>query len=107
MSYCPFYPNFDLHINLCKCELHKRDSSFPDFPPAIKCVHPDKSGLELLGSPVWGTPQFFTTFLSTRLDKISNIQDKLADLEDPQVELHLFRVFSKLCTFSAVYHLPP
>ena len=76
------------------------DSSFTDFPPAIKCINPDNSGLELLGSPVWGPPQFFITFLSTQLDKISAI--KLADLENPQVELPLFRSCMSVCKITHI-----
>ena len=74
-----FGPNFGMHISLSKCDLYwpSGGSFFPDFPPAIKRVNPEKCGLELFGSPVWGPPQFFTTFLSTQLDKISGIQDKL------------------------------
>ena len=54
-------PSFGLHINLSKCELYwpSGDSSFPEFPHAIKQINPESSGLELLGSPVWGPPTFF------------------------------------------------
>ena len=105
-------PSFGLHINLSKCELYwpSGDCSFPGFPHTIKCIDSMSSGLELLGSPVWGPPQFFDSFLSTKLDKTSSIQEKLAELEDLQVELHLLgavSVFVKSPTFYIVCLLPP
>ena len=36
-----------------------------EFPHAIKRINPESSGLELLGSPVWGPPTFFDSFLSS------------------------------------------
>jgi len=61
--------SFGLHINLSKYELFwpSEDCSFPNFPQAIKRINPASSGLELLGSPVWGPSQFFEVILSTKL----------------------------------------
>ena len=58
---------------------------------------PENSGLEFLGSPIWGPPHFNESFLAVQFDKIVAIQDKLVDLEDPQVELHLLRSCLSLC----------
>ena len=95
-------PSFGLHINLSKCELYwpSGDCSFPGFPHTIKRIDPVSSGLELLGSPVWGPPQFFDSFLSTKLDKTSSIQEKLAELGDPLVELYLLRSCFSVCKIS-------
>ena len=41
-----------------------------------------------MGSPIWGTDNFFDQFLSSRLSKVVSAQDSIAILE-PQVELHL------------------
>ena len=80
-------PEFGLHFNLSKCKIFwpSGDASFPDFPPDIKRV----GGLELLGSALWGPDTFFTEFLTSRIDKVTSVQEKLVLLEDPQVELHL------------------
>jgi len=88
-------PDFGLHLNLSKCELFwpSGDPTFPEFPSDIRRV----TGLELLGSPLWGDECFFNEFLSSRLDKVATIQDKLALLEDPQVELHLLRSCLSSC----------
>jgi len=82
-------PQFGLHLNLSKCEVFwPSGDSFPEFPTNIKRV---SDGLELLGSPIWGTTAYFDQFLSARLSKVAAAQDSIAILEDPQVELHLLR----------------
>jgi len=88
-------PDFGLHLNLSKCELFwpSGDPTFPEFPSDIKRV----TSLELLGSPLWGDENFFHKFLSSRLDKVATTQDKLALLDDPQVELHLLRSCLSSC----------
>ena len=57
---------FGLHINPFKCELYWPcgDSSYPGFP--IKHINSENSGLELLGSPVWGPPQFYDSVFLPR-----------------------------------------
>ena len=102
-------PKFGLHINLSKCELYwpSGDHSFPNFNPAIKRINPEISGLELLGSPIWGPPQFYESFLSVQFDKIVAIQDKLVDLEDPQVELHLLRSCLSICKVTHLLRCVP
>ena len=57
-------PSFGLHINLAKSELYWRfgDRSFSNFHPTIKRINPKNSGLELLGSPIWGPLQFMNSF---------------------------------------------
>ena len=49
--------------------------------------------------PVFEDLHSFDAFLSVQFDKIVAIhdQDKLVDLEDPQVELHLLRSCPKVC----------
>ena len=80
-------PRFGLHLNLSKCELFwPSGDSFSEFPTSINRAG---EGLELLGSPIWGTDNFFDQFLFSRLAKVTAAQDSVAILEDPQVELHL------------------
>ena len=61
-------PDFGLHLNLSKCELFwpSGNPSFSEFPSDIKRV----TGLELLGSPLWGDNNFFKELLSSRLNKV-------------------------------------
>ena len=88
-SFSTHGPQFSLHLNPSKCELFwSSGDSFPEFPTSINRAG---EGLELLGSPIWGTDNFFDQFLSSRLAKVIAAQDSNAILEDPQVELHLLR----------------
>ena len=79
-------PEVGLDLNLSNCKLFwPSGDSFPEFPSNIKRV----DGLELLGSAIWGDDAFFKEFLCCRIDKVTSIKEKLALLEDPQLELHL------------------
>ena len=97
-------PDFGLHLNLSKCELFwpSGNPTFK-FPSDIRRVN----GLELLGSPLWGDENFFHEFLSSRLDKVATIQDKLALLDDPQVELHLLRSCLSSCKIIHLLRIVP
>ena len=78
-----------LHPNLSKCEVFwpSDDKSFTDFPPAVKhVVFPLVGSINFLGSSIWGSPEFLS---GSVVDRVSNIQEHLQELEDPQVELHL------------------
>jgi len=77
------------NLNLSKCFWPSGDPIFPKFPSDIRRV----TGLELLGSPLWGDETFFNEFLSSRLDKMATIQDKLVLLED----LHLLHSCLSSC----------
>ena len=47
---------FGLHLNLAKCEISwpSGDSTFPEFPVAVRRVGIISGGVELLGCPLWG-----------------------------------------------------
>jgi len=81
-------PEFGLHLNLFKCKLlWPSGNSFSEIPSDTRQF----TGLELLGSPLWGDDKFFKDFLSSHLDMVALTQDKYAMLGDPQVELHILR----------------
>ena len=67
-------PDFGLHLNCQNVSCFDLRVS-PPFLNSLLHV----TGLELLGSPLWGDKNFFYKFLSSRL----------ALLDDPQAELHL------------------
>ena len=60
------------------------------FPTNIKSVG---KGLELLGSPILGTAEFFDQFLSSCLVKVEAAQARISILEDLQVKFHLLWSF--------------
>ena len=85
-------PSYGLHPNLSTCEVFwpSGDQSFVDFPPAVKCVVlPEVGGIDFLGSPIWDSPDFLSTFVGSVVDCVSVLQAHLEDLEDPHVELLL------------------
>ena len=63
---------------------------FNIFPPAAKrVVLPEVGGIDFLGSPIWGSPEFLSTFVGSVVDRVSVLQACLEDLKAPQVELLL------------------
>jgi len=59
---------FDLHLNLSKCEIFwPSGDSFPEFPTSIKRI---SEALELLGSPIRGTTTFLTSICLFILPKL-------------------------------------
>ena len=89
-------PAFGLHLNLSKCEVYwpSGDQQFPNFPTEVRRL---ATGMDLLGSPVYGSDDFFHDYLSFRIDKVLQAQNHLQDLEDPQIELHLLRSCLSIC----------
>ena len=76
-------PSYGLHPNLSKCEVFwpSGNQSFVDFPPAVKrMVVPEVGGIDFLGSPIWGFPDFLSTFVGSVVDCISVLQARFEDL---------------------------
>ena len=74
-------PSYGLHPNLSKCEVFwpSGDQSFADFSPAVKCVVLSQTGgVDFLGSPIWGSPEFFSTFVGSVVDHVSVLQTEHA-----------------------------
>ena len=70
-------------MNKCEVFWPTGDASFPEFPAEIQRIQNSAEGLELLGSPVYGSDRFFDTFLAKRIDKVHCLQDLLPDLKRP------------------------
>ena len=75
-------PAFGLHVNLDKCEVFwpSSDQTFPELPAQVRRL---SDGVELLGSPVYGTDEFFKSSVAKRIDKVLDAQSHLNDLENP------------------------
>ena len=56
---------------------------------------------------MWGPPTFFDSFLSSKLEKTASIQDKLAELGDPQIELNLLRSCLSVCKITHILRCVP
>ena len=101
-------PSYGLHPNLSRCEVFwpSGDQSFADFPPAVKrVVLSQTGGVDFLGSLIWGSPEFLSTFVGSVVDRVSVLQTCLQDLEDPQVELLLLRSCLGVCKLNHLYRL--
>ncbi|XP_062503718.1 uncharacterized protein LOC134180557 [Corticium candelabrum] len=102
-------PSFGLHINLNKCEVFwpSGDQNFPKFATEIQRSVQVHGGGDFLGCPVYGSSSYVTEFVSQRVDKILDWQDRLTALEDPQVELHLLRSCLSLCKLNHIIRTVP
>ena len=78
------------------------DQEFPSFPPEMHRLYVSSNGVELLGSPIFGSHEFFDNFFKSRIDKVLDAQDRLPDLDNPQIALHLLRICLSL---SKINHL--
>ena len=100
-----------LHPNLSKCEVFwpSGDQSFADFPPAVKrVVLSQTGGVDFLGSLIWGSPEFLSTFVGSVVDRVAVLQTRLRDLEDPQVELLLLCSYLGVCKLNhLLWTIPP
>ena len=102
-------PDVSLHINLAKCEVFwpSGDQKFPSFPPEIHRLCMSSNGVELLGSSIFRSHEFFDNFFKSRIAKVRDAQDRLADLDNPQIALHLLRSCLSLSKISYLLRTVP
>jgi len=102
-------PKYGLFVKMGKTELYwpSGDQAFPEFPAAIVRVGPDQAGIELLGSPVFGSPDFYDDAVQCRVAKVVDAQHHLSDLDNPQVALHLLRSCLSLCKVNHLLRTVP
>lgn len=85
-------PSLGLHVNTAKSEVYiywpTGDNSFPEFPQDIS---KPKEGITLLGSPLWGEPEFFAQVVQDKIQKVLDLHTIISSMEDAQIELHLLR----------------
>ena len=100
---------FGLHLNLAKYEIFwpSGDSTFPEFPVAVRRVGIISGGVELLGCPLWGTLNFYSDCFDRSLLRLSQAHALLGDLEDPQVELHLLHSCVGVCKITHLLRCVP
>ena len=58
------------------------------------------AGLDLLGSPVWGSDDFYESYFASKVDRTLHLHSLLSALENPQCELHLLRSCLNICRIS-------
>ena len=81
---------FGLFLNPKKCVLYAENvqKEYWDTFPAE--IHRAYDGIRLLGSPI-GTASYIQNFAAEKVDEILKLMNKIKDLENPQLELILFR----------------
>ena len=89
-------PSFGLKLNLKKCEVcwPSGDQSFPRFPSQIRRICIEDTGVELLGSPVCGTDDFYSAIVGRRVDSVLENQSFLPELNNPKSSFIYFAVAS-------------
>ena len=100
-------PGFGLCPNLSKCEVFwpSGNQGFSEFPSSVwRVILSDSSGPVFLGSPIWGPPGVFAAFVDSIIERVSVLQGRLRDLDNPQVELHLLRSCLGVCKLNHLLH---
>ena len=99
-------PQYGLYLNINKCEIYwpSGDALFPEFPLDVIRL---KEGVCLLGSPLWGSEEFFQQNVNKTVDDALDIQLKTLEMEDPQVELHLLRSCLGICKINHLLRTVP
>ena len=79
-------------MNLSEYEVFRPTGtqSFPELAPEVS-VLPRDSGVELLGSPIFGSGEFYDQAFQHRIGKVLEAQKCVIDINYPQMELHLLR----------------
>ncbi len=97
---------YGLMLNPSKCEVFwpSGDPTFPNFPPEI--FRPG-DGITLLGSPLWGSADFISSQVEAVIDKVMEVQEKILELDDPQVEMHLLRSCLGVCRVNHLLRTVP
>ena len=98
--------HYGLLLNQSKCEVYwpTGDQEFPEFPPKVTRL---TEGVSLLGSPIWGSTEYMSACVTKLVCKVEAVQDKIADLDDPQIELHLLCSCAGICKINHVLHTVP
>ena len=79
-------------------KLPSGNQSFPEFPSSVTRISLlQEEGAAFLGSPVWGSSDYFLSFVGKAVDKVASLQDRIGGLGNPQVELHLLRSCLGVC----------
>ena len=66
-----------------------------------------KEGVCLLGSPLWRSEEFLQQNVNKTVDDALDIQLKILEMEDPQVELHLLRSCLRICKINHLLRTVP
>ena len=102
-------PSFGLLLNPTKCEVFwpSGDQKFSEFPSEVQRVVGSVGGVEFLGSPVFGSEEYYCGHIAKRVDKVLQCQEKLLDMDDPQIQLLLLRSCLSSCKINNLLRTVP
>ena len=102
-------PSFALLLNPTKCEVFRPsgDQKFSEFPSEVQRIVGSVGGVEFLGSPVFGSEEYYCGHIAKRVDKVLQCQEKLLNLDDPQIQLLLLRSCLSSCKINNLLRTVP
>ena len=80
------------------------NQNFPSFPTEIKHI---KDGVELLGSLIFGSSEFYNDVVANRVGSVLYNQSLLSDIHNPQIELLLLHSLGSCKVNSLLRTVPP
>ena len=82
-------PKYGLYLNLNNCEVFwpSGDQNFPEIPLQVQRVMEVEGGADLLGSPIYGSEQYYNAHINT----VTKAQKHLIDIDNPEIEFQLLR----------------
>ena len=102
-------PSVGLLLNPTKCEVFwpSGNQKFSEFPSEVQRVVGSVGGVEFLGSPVFGSEEYYCGHIAKRVDKVLQCQEKLLDMDDPQIQLLLLRSCLSSCKIDNLLRTVP
>ena len=80
---------------------------FSEFPSEVQRVVGSVGGVEFLGSTVFGSEECYCSHIAKRVDKVLQCQEKLLDMDDPQIQLLLLRSCLSSCKIKNLLRTVP
>ena len=84
-------PKYGLYLNLNKCEVFgpSGDQNFPEISSQVQRVMQVEGGADLLGSPIYGSEQYYDAVFQKHIKTVTKAQNHLIDIDNSQIEFHL------------------
>ena len=94
-------PKYGFYLNLNKCD---GDQKFPEIPSQVQRVMQVEGGADLLGSPIYGSEQYYDAVFQKHINTVTKAQNHLIDNNNPQIEFHLLRSCLSLSKINHLLH---
>ena len=98
--------SFGLFLDFAKCEVFWPSGDTELSKDILRTVE-STGGIELLGSPLYSSEEFFITTVAKRTYKVLELQKQLPSLDNPQLEIHLLHSCLGICKINHVLRTVP